>query len=118
MSERTVRVSHADARKWIEAVGFGGPESHEVVFEGGYGVRTAIFRTAAGSQIPSHVHTSWAALIILDGRVRMEQDNAEPIEGGAGTVFFVEPGQQHVDIVLEDATSVVVYGDDLEVNYL
>lgn len=82
------------------------------VFEGGYGVRSAFFRMPAGCTVPSHDHSKWVQVMVLEGRMRVEQDGMAPREVAAGSCYFVDAGETHVEIAVEDTLVLVTQGED------
>jgi len=82
------------------------------VFEGGYGVRSAFFRMPAGCHVPPHDHSKWVQVMVLVGRMRVEQEDMAPCEVGAGSCYFVDAGETHVEIAVEDTLVLVTQGED------
>jgi quercetin dioxygenase-like cupin family protein len=82
------------------------------VFEGGYDIRSAYFRMPAGLNVPSHNHSKWVQVVVLEGRMRVEQDDVPAREIGAGACYFVEAGETHVETAVEDTLVLVTQGED------
>ena len=82
------------------------------IFEGDYDVRSAFFRMPAGCAVPPHDHSKWVQVMVLEGRMRIEQEDAEPREVAAGGCYFVNAGETHVEIAVEDTLVLVTQGED------
>lgn len=83
-----------------------------VVWEGAHDVRSAFFRMPAGLEIPDHSHTKWVQVMVLEGVMRVEQRGVPPREISAGGVYFVTPGENHVETAVEDCLVLVTQGED------
>lgn len=83
-----------------------------VVWEGDHDVRSAFFRMPAGLRIPPHDHSKWVQVMVLDGRMRVEQDGSAPREIATGGVYFVTPGETHVETALIETLLLVTQGED------
>lgn len=59
--------------------------------------RSALFRMAPGCQIPDHHHTHWVQVAVMSGRMRVEQDGMPARVVPAGGVYFVSPGEDHIE---------------------
>ena len=86
--------------------------SKAVVFEGDYNVRSAFFRMPMGCEIPPHDHTKWVQVMVLEGRMKVKQDGEPDREIAAGGCYFVEAGETHVEIAVEDTLVLVTQGED------
>ncbi len=62
-----------------------------------HGTRSALFRMSPGCQIPDHHHANWVQVAVMSGRMRVEQDGAAVRIVPAGGVYFVNPGEDHVE---------------------
>jgi quercetin dioxygenase-like cupin family protein len=61
------------------------------------GTHSALYRMASGCQIPDHHHASWVQVAVISGRMRVEQDEHPVRIVEAGGVYFVSPGEDHVE---------------------
>jgi len=96
-----------------ETVEVRGATMHKAsVFEGAYDVRSAFFRMPAGCAVPAHDHTKWVQVMVLEGRLRIEQDGAPAREVSAGGCYFVEAGETHIETAVEDTLVLVTQGED------
>jgi hypothetical protein len=50
--------------------------------------------------------------LVLEGRMRIEQAGQSDQEVGAGGCHFVEAGETHVEIAVEDTLVLVTQGED------
>lgn len=106
------RYVEPDALEWQEVEVRGATMSKAVVFEGDYDVRSAFFRMPAGCAVPPHDHTKWVQVMVLEGRVRVEQEGLPDRDVGAGSCYFVDAGETHVEKALEDSLVLVTQGED------
>ena len=83
-----------------------------VVFEGAHAVRSAFFRMSAGVTIPRHQHTKWVQVMVLEGRMLVQQEGAEAFRAESGSVYFVNPGFPHVETAEVDSLLLVTQGED------
>ena len=86
-----------DNRVWSPVKVRGTAMEKSPVFEG-HGTQSALFRMASGCQIPDHHHSSWVQVAVISGRMRVEQDGSPARIIPAGGVYFVSPGEDHVEI--------------------
>ena len=75
-----------------------------VLYEG-HGVQTSIVRMHKGQDLGLHRHDSWIQVFVLSGKLycSIEDRTCEP-----GDSYFVEPGDEHVEIGLLDDTQVLL----------
>jgi quercetin dioxygenase-like cupin family protein len=83
-------------RVWSPVTVRGTPMDKCPVFEG-HGTQSALFRMASGCQIPDHHHSGWVQVAVLSGRMRVEQKARPARMVPAGGVYFVTPGEDHVE---------------------
>jgi quercetin dioxygenase-like cupin family protein len=100
------------ALTWTDVDVRGATMSKAAVFEGDYDVRSAFFRMPAGCAVPPHDHTKWVQVMVLEGRMRIEQAGQTDQEVAAGGCYFVEAGETHVEIAVEDTLVLVTQGED------
>ena len=101
-----------DALEWTPVDVRGATMEKGVIFEGDYDIRSAYFRMPSGLSIPSHHHAKWVQVMVLEGKMRVEQDDGPPREVGAGACYFVEAGETHVETAVEDTLVLVTQGED------
>ncbi|WP_037196800.1 MULTISPECIES: cupin domain-containing protein [unclassified Rhodococcus (in: high G+C Gram-positive bacteria)] len=82
------------------------------IFEGDYEVRSAFFKLEQGQVIHNHTHTKWVQVLVLDGRMRVQQEGTEDFDALPGSVYFLDPGYAHVEMAVEDTTVLVTQGED------
>src|SRR5882724_9060335 len=78
---------------------------------------SGLFRLPKGFQFPHHKHGRWVQILVLGGKIRVEVDGLEPRTMAAGEYYFVEPGDPHVETVVEDLTAFVVTAENREALY-
>ena len=81
------------------------------VFEG-HGMRSGLFRMASGCQISDDHHSSWVQVAVISGRMRVEQDGSPAQIVRAGGVYFVSPGEDHVETAEVETIVLVTQGED------
>jgi len=82
-----------------------------LLWEGQHGVFAGFFKMPRGMSIPAHRHPDWVQILVLSGKMQVEEGaNTRTI--GAGDYYFVEPGDMHVETALEDTLLLVVAEDD------
>ncbi len=100
---------------WEDAPVRGGTVMQKsVVWEGDHDVRSAFFRMPKNMLIPEHDHPRWVQVMVLQGEmeIKTRQDGATRIsEGGC---YFVEPGDVHSELALEDTLVLVTQAEDRE----
>jgi quercetin dioxygenase-like cupin family protein len=83
-------------REWSQVMVRGTPMERCSVFEA-HGTQSALFRMKAGCQIPDHHHANWVQVAVLSGQMRVEQEGSPMRQIPAGGVYFVDPGEDHVE---------------------
>ena len=106
------RYIDPSALKWEEVDVRGATMSKAVIFEGAYDVRSAFFRMPAGCAVPPHDHTKWVQVMVLEGRMEVSQDGEPAREIASGGCYFVDAGESHVEVALEDTLVLVTQGED------
>src|SRR5688500_14971197 len=84
-----------------------------VLYEG-HGVQTSIVRMHKGQNLGLHRHDSWVQVFILSGSVYC---SCEDRTNYPGDYYFVEPGDEHVEIGLEDNTDVLLIKELPNIQY-
>jgi len=98
--------------EWEDVDVRGATMGKAVIFEGDYDVRSAFFRMPAGCAIPPHDHSKWVQVMVLEGRMQVSQDGLPDCEVAAGSCYFVDAGETHVEVALEDTMVLVTQGED------
>jgi quercetin dioxygenase-like cupin family protein len=112
MTQTSVRHFSPDHLDWNRVDVYGTAMDKAVVFEGAYGVRSAFFRMSAGTIIPSHRHTKWVQVMVLEGCMLVQQEAAQTFRARPGTAYFVNPGFSHVETAEVDSLLLVTQGED------
>ncbi len=106
------RYLQPDEPEWTDVEVYGATMSKASVFEGNYDVRSAFFRMPAGCSVPPHHHEKWVQVMVLEGRLRIEQKGELDREVAAGSCYFVEAGETHLEAAIEDTLVLVTQGED------
>ncbi len=106
------RYLQSDELQWTDVDVFGATMSKASVFEGNYDVRSGFFRMPAGCAVPPHHHEKWVQVVVLEGSMRIEQKGEPDREVAAGSCYFVEAGETHVETAVEDTLVLVTQGED------
>ena len=85
-----------ESREWSSVMVRGTPMEECRVFHA-YGTQSALYRMAAGCRIPDHHHPRWVQVAVISGRMRVEQEASPPRLITAGGVYFVSPGEDHIE---------------------
>jgi len=86
------------------ATGIAGVEK-TVLWRGGHGVATELFRLQKDAPYPPHPHRGWEQMWVIEGRIRLGDQ-----EIGPGEFAFTEPGESHAPEVLEDSLVLLSFG--------
>ena len=83
-----------------------------IVFEGDFDIRSGFFRMPAGMTIPMHRHTKWVQVAVMEGEMQIETAQDGMVRIAAGGCYFVEPGETHKEIAVQDTLVLVTQGED------
>ncbi len=83
-----------------------------VVWEGDYDIRSAFFRMPKGMTIPRHTHPKWVQVMVVEGEFEVETDEDGKVRIEAGSCYFVEAGDTHMETAIEDSLVLVTQGED------
>lgn len=102
-----------DRQSWDKTIVPGGAAMHKcIVWEGDFGIRSAFFRMPKGTANPKHTHSKWVQVMVLEGEMEIESGKDGVVRIAAGGCYFVEPGESHVEMALEDTLVLVTQGED------
>jgi quercetin dioxygenase-like cupin family protein len=93
-----------DERPWFTANVRGTEMSGATLWNEGYGLSTRVFRMPKGMVITPHKHDVFVQVAILAGRMHIDVGDRTM---GPGDIYFVQPGQMHVETALEDCEILV-----------
>lgn len=96
-----------DEQAWEPADVLGIQMDRCLLWDGGQDVFAGLFRMPRGMTIPIHRHDQWVQILILSGKMRVEEQGKSCLIG-PGEYYFVEPGDAHVESALEDTLLLVV----------
>ncbi|MBI9082275.1 MAG: cupin domain-containing protein [Desulfobacterales bacterium] len=82
------------------------------IWEGDYDTRSAFFRMPKGMRIPRHNHPKWVQVMVVEGEMEVESDEAGKVRIGAGGCYFVETGDTHLETATQDTIVLVTQGED------
>jgi quercetin dioxygenase-like cupin family protein len=97
---------------WEPADVLGLPMERCLLWEGQHKVFAGLFRMPGGMKIPAHHHPQWVQILVLSGKLQVEEAGAQVRTITSGGYYFVEPGDSHVETALEDTLLLVVAEDD------
>jgi quercetin dioxygenase-like cupin family protein len=80
----------------------GHPVPRTVLYEG-HGVQSSIVTLQKDQNLGPHRHDSWIQILVLKGKLYCSIDDRTC---EAGDSYFVEPGDEHVEIGLEEGTEI------------
>jgi quercetin dioxygenase-like cupin family protein len=106
------RYVNVTDRVWEDAEVVGVKMERCPLWGGDHGVMTGFFRMPAGTRLPRHHHGGWVQILVLEGAMRVEQQDAPSRDVGPGGWYFVEPGDTHVETAVEDAVIFVTLQRD------
>jgi len=98
-------------RTWTTIAVRGTAMEKSSVFEA-HGVRSAFFRMAPGCEIPEHDHTGWVQVVVMSGRMRVEQAGLPPRVIASGGAYFVSPGEEHREMAETETVVLVTQAED------
>ena len=75
------------------------------LWDGGYGVHTAIVKMYKGMDLGTHKHETWVQVFILSGSMYCSRGKLTCV---AGDHYFVEPGESHTEVALEDSEVMII----------
>jgi quercetin dioxygenase-like cupin family protein len=110
------RYVEPDGLQWTDVDVRGATMSKAPVFEGDYDVRSAFFRMPIGCAVPPHHHAKWVQVMVLEGRMKIEQEGQPDREVAAGGCYFVEADETHAETAIENALVLVTQGEDRSPN--
>ena len=110
--EGGIRHVTIDSVEWTDVDVRGTIMPRGLVYEGAHGVRSAFFQLAAGQRIEQHRHELWVQVMVVRGRMHVNQEGVAPFDAQAGSLYFLEPGSSHVETALEDTVVLVTEGDE------
>lgn len=68
-------------------------------------VSTRIAPMPKGKDLGFHRHDTWVQVYVIQGKLKVKPDNKLIEEGG---YFFVEPGDEHSEVAIEDSLVLVI----------
>jgi quercetin dioxygenase-like cupin family protein len=102
-----------DELTWDQAPVRGGTVMDKsVIWEGDYDTRSAFFRMSKGMIIPEHTHPKWVQVMVVEGEIEVETDEDGKVRIEAGGCYFVEAGDTHTEVAIEDSLVLVTQGED------
>lgn len=104
---------HKDQLSWQETIVPSGARMEKcIIWEGDFDVRSAFFRMPKGTVNPSHTHTKWVQVMVLEGEMEIESVDDGVVQVAAGGCYFVEPGDSHKETALQDTLVLVTQAED------
>ena len=100
----TTKYVPTGERQWFSANVRGTEMAGATLWNEGFGLSTRVFRMPKGMVISQHRHDVFVQVAVLSGRMHIDEGDRTM---GPGDVYFIHPGQTHVETALED-TEVMV----------
>ena len=98
---------------WLESAVRGGTVMKKSnIREGNFDIRSAYFRMPKGMVIPSHTHSKWVQVVVLEGQMQIQTEDDGIVAVAAGGSYFVEPDETHIETAMEDTLVLVTQGED------
>jgi len=104
--------SNESGEAWTTVDVRGTAMEKRVVWEGDYDVRSAFYNMPAGMRIEAHHHSKWVQVMVLQGRMRVEQEGQPARHIAAGEVYFILAGETHAETAVIDTRLLVTQGED------
>ncbi|MGO3869748.1 cupin domain-containing protein [Alcaligenes faecalis] len=76
-----------------------------ILWDGEHGVHTSIVRMHKGMDLGLHKHETWVQVFVLSGKLYCSHGKLTCLPGD---YYFVEPGEAHVEIALEDSEIMII----------
>lgn len=76
-----------------------------ILWGGDLGVHTSIVKMYKGMDLGLHKHETWVQVFVLSGSLYCSRGK---LTCGPGDYYFVEPGEAHVEIALEDSEIMII----------
>lgn len=96
---------NSDERRWESKEIVGHKMERCVLWNGGHNVTADLVPMPKGKNLGHHRHETWIQVFIVSGKMEVLPDNKIIDAGG---YFFVEPGDEHTEIALEDTLVLVI----------
>lgn len=107
----TKYVTKAD-RTWAPVDVKGTTMDKCVLWEGDYDTRAGLFRMPKGMTINEHTHSKWVQVMVLEGKLQIANEACKEQPISKGEYYFVEPGETHTEIAMEDTLVLVIQAED------
>lgn len=75
------------------------------LWNGEHGVHTSIVKMHKGMDLGLHKHETWVQVFVLSGSLYCSHGK---LTCGPGDYYFVEPGETHVEIALEESEIMII----------
>ncbi|GAB2451786.1 hypothetical protein GCM10027062_35760 [Nocardioides hungaricus] len=102
----------AEEQTWIPFDVRGTVMGKRVLWEGGFDIRSALYRMPAGMLINEHRHEEWVQVMVVDGEMQVEPTGGEPVRVVAGGCYVLEPGDTHREKAVKDTLLLVTQLDE------
>jgi quercetin dioxygenase-like cupin family protein len=100
-----MQFTSKDNRNFVDDSVVGHAIPRCVLWDGGHGVHTSITKMHKGMDLGAHKHDTWVQVFVLSGSLYCSRGK---LTCGPGDFYFVEPGESHVEVALEDTEILVV----------
>ncbi len=93
-------------------------EAHEMisqrclVWEGKYGMYSALFRMPKGGTFDKHTHPNWIQTVVLEGQLKVETEEDGTHFVRAGECYIIESDEPHIESAVEDSVVLITMAED------
>ncbi|WP_442575342.1 cupin domain-containing protein [Microbacterium sp. F51-2R] len=102
----------AEDAEWIRHDVRGTVMDKRVLWEGGFDIRSAIYRMPSGMVTQEHRHDEWVQVLVIEGEMKVEPVGKDAVRVRAGGLYVLEPGDAHTETAAEDSLLLITQLDD------
>lgn len=102
----------AEDAEWISVDVRGTVMDKRVLWEGGFDIRSAIYRMPAGMITKEHRHDEWVQVMVIDGEMKVEPVGRDAVHVRSGGVYVLEPGDSHTETAVRDSLVFITQLDE------
>lgn len=102
----------AEDAEWIQYDVRGTVMDKRVLWEGGFDIRSAIYRMPLGMVTQEHLHEEWVQVLVIEGEMKVEPAGREAVHVRAGGLYVLEPGDAHTETAVQNSVLLITQLDD------
>lgn len=102
----------AEEADWIPYDVRGTVMDKRVLWEGGFDIRSAIYRMPAGMVTQEHQHDEWVQVMVIEGEMKVEPVGRDAVHVRDGGVYVLEPGDSHTETAVTDSLVFITQLDE------